>query len=79
MKQQYVKTTVEIDPDLLYQAKLKALQQGKSFKDIVHETMIRYIREPERKVKFKKIPRIGGYHLGSFKTKLRRTDIYDYI
>lgn len=37
MKQQYVKTTVEIDPDLLYQAKIMALEQGKSLKEIFTE------------------------------------------
>lgn len=37
MKQQYVKTTVEMDPDLLYQAKMMALEQGKSLKEIFTE------------------------------------------
>jgi len=37
MKQQHVKTTVEMDPQLLYQAKIVALEQGKSLKEIFTE------------------------------------------
>lgn len=37
MKQQYVKTTVEIDSELLYQAKVMALEQGRSLKEIFTE------------------------------------------
>ena len=79
MNKKFVKTTIEIDPELLYQTKLKALQQGKSLKEVFHETMIRYIREPQKKSKITKLPRIGGYHLGGFKTKVKRTEIYEYF
>jgi len=37
MKQQYVKTTIEIDSELLYQAKMRALEQGISLKKLFTE------------------------------------------
>lgn len=46
MKQQYVKTTVEIDQNALYQFKLKALQQGETLKGVLNQIIVRYIREP---------------------------------
>ena len=49
MKQQYVKTTVEIDPKLLYLLKIKALKEGITMKEMYTKLMIRYIKESKKR------------------------------
>lgn len=38
-----IKTTIEIDKTLLYQAKLKAIKEGKSIKDLMNEALARTV------------------------------------
>lgn len=71
------KTTIQIDPELLYQAKLKALQEKVTLKEIVEKSIASYIQN--RHKPSKKVAKIGGYNLGGIKTTLTRDQMYDYL
>lgn len=71
-----VKTTIEIDAKLLYLVKMKALQEGKTLKEVISESLTKELRVKEVK-KEKKAIHIGGYNLGGVKGTLRRVDIYE--
>jgi hypothetical protein len=71
------KTTIQIDPELLYQAKLKALQEKVTLKEIVEKSIANYIQN--RPKSSKKGVKIGGYNLGGIKTTLTREEIYDHL
>ncbi|OGK08836.1 hypothetical protein A2767_07145 [Candidatus Roizmanbacteria bacterium RIFCSPHIGHO2_01_FULL_35_10] len=76
MQTQTVKTTVEINPDLLYMAKIKALKENKSLKEIINESLKKELGI-KTKIKKTKPVQIGGYNLGGIKGSLRREDIYE--
>lgn len=46
---QQVKTTVEIDSDLLFLAKMRALQEGKSLKDIINISLAKNLKVSKQK------------------------------
>lgn len=71
------KTTIEIEPTLLYQAKLKALEEKTSLKEVVEKSLTRYLNT-QPKIAQEKV-KIGGYKLGVKNTKITREDIYDYL
>lgn len=75
---QKIKTTVELDAQILYLAKLKALREKKTLRQLVNESLARNLgavlpRQPGTPIK------IGGHKLGGVKSDLRRTEIYEYI
>ena len=67
MALQTVKTTIQIDPQLLYQAKLRALQEGKSLKQLIEDSLKTslQIKSADRKAALKKLARetIGSLKL----------------
>ena len=71
------KTTIQIDPELLYQAKLKALQEKVTLKEIIEKSIASYIQNPTHISK--KRVKIGGYNLGGIKTTLTRNELYDHL
>lgn len=77
MQLQTVKTTVEIDPNLLYMAKMKALKENKSLKEIINDSLKKELGVVKTKIKQTKPVQIGGYNLGGIKGSLRRVDIYE--
>ena len=76
MQKQTIKTTIEIDTQLLYLAKIKAVEERKSLKEIVNESLKRELQKQQITQKKKKII-IGGYKLGGVKGSLRRIDLYE--
>ncbi len=71
-----VKTTVEINADLLYKARLKAIEEQKSLKQIINDSLAKelqteHISGPEKKIT------IGGHWLGGIRGALCRVDIYE--
>lgn len=77
MELETIKTTVEIDAQLLYLAKMKALKEKKTLKEIIRESLARNLGVRKEKRKGKKKITIGGYHLGGIKGSLRRVAIYE--
>jgi len=73
------KTTVEIDSQLLYGIKLKALEEGKSIKQVINECLAQGVGVKTGKRLKKSTAKIGGYRLGGIKDNLRRIDIYEDI
>lgn len=73
-----VRTTIEIDPNLLYRAKMKALQEQKTLKEIFVESLIRHLdfQKPEKNTRKTNV-KIGGHNLGGIKTNLSRQEIYE--
>lgn len=49
MQTQQVKTTVEINSDLLFLAKMRALQEGKSLKDIINSSLAKNLKVSKQK------------------------------
>lgn len=79
MDTQTVKTTIELEKDLLYLAKLKALKEKKSLKEIVNQSLAKELGFLEKKKPKKMKIKIGGYKLGGVKGSLRRVDIYENL
>lgn len=76
---QTVKTTVEINPNLLYLAKLKALKERKTLKEVIQESLAKDLGIPAKKLLKEKKVKIGGYRLGGVRGSLRRIDIYENL
>lgn len=80
MAEQTVKTTIEIDADLFYLAKMKGIQEKKSLKTIVNEALVKELspklKKNQRKTKKVKLP-FGGYNLGGITGTFRREEIYE--
>lgn len=75
MDKQTIKTTIEIDTNLLYLAKRKALDEQITLKDVVNQSLkLHLTQKPNPK---QKPVIIGGHHLGGVKTDLSRDKIYD--
>ncbi len=80
MQTQLVRTTVQIDPELYRNVKLKMVQDDLTFKEIVEKSLTKFLQEkPKQKKKSTKKVRFGGYHLGGIKGNLSRKEIYDEI
>ena len=77
MDTQIVKTTIMIDAELLYLAKMKALKEKKSLKEIINESLAKELGRQEKKREKTQNIKIGGYKLGGIKGGLRRIDIYE--
>lgn len=76
MLQSVVKTTIEIDAQLLRLVKLKAVKERKSLKTIVHESLTKEVGiTPSKQPQIK--PQIGSRHLGGIKAKFSRIDLYE--
>lgn len=76
MARQTVKTTIELDADLLYQVKLKALQERKTLKQIVTASLKKHLKLPAPHPRAIQ-ERIGGHRLGGIKGTLSRSEIYE--
>mgnify|MGYP001579392697 CR=1 FL=1 len=78
---QTVRTTIEIDRELIKKAKQKAIEEDKSLKRVITEALRKQL-EPETplksKAKAKKYP-FKTYHMGKMKGTLRRVEIYDWL
>ena len=75
MKAKTVKTTVGIDKEILYLAKLKALKENRTLRDIVNQSLAFSLKRVAPS-KSRKKTKIGGYRLGGIKGNLSRTEIY---
>lgn len=73
---QTIKTTIEINADLLYRARLKAIEEQKSLKQIINESLAKELHREHSNSPEKNIT-IGGHRLGGIKGGLRRADIYE--
>lgn len=72
---QTVRTTIELDRELLKKAKQKALEEDKNLKQVITDALRKDLLgkgTKKRKVKF------GTAHLG-VKGTLRREEIYDWV
>lgn len=74
---QITKTTLELDSNLLYLAKMRALQEGKTLKDIVTESLETRLIANKKEAKKERKLKIGGYKLGGIKGSLKREEIYE--
>ncbi len=70
------KTTVEIDVTLLQEAKMKAIRERKSLKEILNESLAKELGVKRIKARKEKII-IGGYKLGGVQGDLRRVALYE--
>ena len=78
MDAKQVKTTIELDARLLYLAKMKALQERKTLKEVISESLEKELKIKKAGKEKKALP-IGGYNLGGIKGTLRRIDIYEDV
>jgi hypothetical protein len=78
MESRLSKTTVYFEKPLLYLAKKKALDEGKSLKQIMKEALTKYLGLSLTPVKKSQI-KFGGYDLGEIKGNLDRKEIYDHF
>ena len=78
MAKQTVKTTIELDANLLYQAKLTALREGKTLKHIIHASLKKHLKSSTPLPKTRQ-ERIGGPKLGGVKGTLSRSEIYEDV
>ncbi len=78
MLNKLVRTTVQIDSVLFKQAKLKAISDGVTFRDLVETGLKAAIRAKKNKISKKKVS-FGGYDLGGIKGKFSRKEIYEDI
>lgn len=78
---QTVRTTIELDKELLKRAKRKALEEDKNLKQVISEALKKQL-EPEttyeRKARAKKYP-FKAYNMGKVKGNLSREEIYDWL
>lgn len=79
MYTQSVKTTVQIDPDIYYLVKQLGLKQGKTFRDLINEALLKIISEPTKPAPDPNKIKIGGYHLGGVIGNLSRDELYDEL
>lgn len=81
MLNQTARTTLEIDQNLLYYAKLKALEDHVPLKIIFQNSLKHYLNLKSLDDKNKKAPpvKIGGHNLGGVKSTFSRKEIYDFI
>lgn len=73
------KTTIELDHELITQAKIQAIKEGKTLKDIITEGLkikLRLQNKQTKKAKEKTI-KIGGHKLGGIIGNLGRVDLYE--
>lgn len=78
---QTVRTTIELDKDLLKKAKRMALEEEKTLKDVINEAVRKQLESEtplKSKTKAKKYP-FKTYHMGKMKGTLRRVEIYDWL
>ena len=71
-----IKTTIEINADILYKVRLKAIKEQKSLKQIINDSLAKELQTKYSNSPKKKII-IGGHRLGGIKGGLRRSDIYE--
>ncbi len=79
MYTQPVKTTVQIDPDIFYLARLKALEQKTTLKKLINDGLRIIVQNKPVKTRIHPVIKWGGYDLGTIKGKLTRKEIYDYL
>lgn len=78
MQKRTVKTTVEIDSELLYKAKRKALEERTTLRKLINRSLAEAIGVPKKSRLRKKVI-IGGHKLGGVKGSLNRTEIYEHV
>jgi hypothetical protein len=76
METQLAKTTVYFEKPLLYMAKKRALEEGKSLRQVLKEALTKYLGLTLTPIKKTQI-KFGGYELGEMKGRLDRREIYD--
>lgn len=74
-----VKTTIFIDPDLFYLARVKALEQKTTLKKLVNDGLRIVVQNVPVKTHTPAKIKWGSYDLGPIKGKLTREEIYDYL
>lgn len=76
---QTIRTTIELDKELLIRAKQKALEKDKTLREIITTAIQKEVRAPlEKKGKARKI-KIRTYNMGEIKGTLSRKDIYYWL
>ena len=78
---QTVRTTIELDKDLFKAAKQRAIDEDKSFKQVVSDVLKKKLMvKTAKKVvnETKKYP-FKAYHMGEIKGNLSREEIYDWL
>lgn len=75
---QTVRTTIELDKELLKMAKQRALEEDKSLKQLMKEAVEKIV-EPKRKRATKKRIKIRTYDMGEIRGTLSREEIYDWL
>lgn len=78
---QTVRTTIELDRELIKLAKRKAIEEDRNLKQVITEALRKQL-EPETsqksKARAKKYP-FKAYHMGKVKGNLSREEIYDWL
>jgi predicted transcriptional regulator len=69
-----VRTTVELDKDLLKKAKQKAVEEDKTLKQLVESALKKEVENPEKR---KRKIKIRTYDMGEIKGTLSREEIYE--
>lgn len=80
MQTQSIRTTVQLDPQLLKNVKLKMIDEQMSFRQMVESSLEAAISGrilPKTTKKSKKKISFGGYNLGGISSKLSRDEIYE--
>lgn len=75
---QPVKTTVLIEPDLFYLARVKALEEKTTLKKLFNDGLRIIVQNVPIKAHTPPVIKWGKYNLG-IKGKLSREEIYDYL
>lgn len=74
---QKVRTTIRVERELHKMARRTALEQGKSFQELVEEGLKAII--PGVKKTTRRYIKIPGYHMGKIKGRLDRSSMYSDI
>jgi len=80
MQTQPVRTTVQIDPILYRQVKIKMAEEGITFRHMVETSMTNWLADAKTTKlprKSKENVRFTGYNMGKVKGSLRRKDLYE--
>ena len=75
---QTARTTIELDKQLLKQAKQMALEEDKTLKELITEALEKTLMSPLQKKTVRTI-KIRTYNMGKIKGTLSREEIYDWL
>lgn len=76
MYTQPARTTVQIDPEILYLVKTRALEQKKTLRELINEALLDLVKNTKLQTETSHV-KIGGHNLGGIKGNLSREEIYE--